>query len=320
MRKKTGNFIEPMKALSVETLPVGKEWIYEIKLDGYRALIIRDKNETNMFSLNGNSFNERFESVWKAAQSITSESFIIDGEIVALDEKGHADFQTLQNLKSRTSNLLRFYAFDILLLNKKSLVDQPLSKRRKILKKIVKGSKVLFSEGFTGDPTKLLKHVNELGLEGLIAKRIDSIYSPGTRSSDWLKYKVINEQELVIGGYTKKSAELFHNLLMGYYDEEGTFLYAGKIYGGFTPAIRKKLFPLLKRLVTKNCPFADLPEQSAGRWGSGLTAQKMKECTWLKPKLVCVTRFAEWTENNHLRHGAFVAMRDDKNPKDVGRS
>jgi ATP-dependent DNA ligase len=159
--------------------------------------------------------------------------------------------------------------------------------------------------------------VKAQGLEGLVAKRRTSIYEPGQRSGAWQKMRVNQGQEFVIGGYTP-SAKNFDAMVIGYYDGR-KLMYAARTRNGFTPALRAELFKKMKALETKECPFANLPEIRAGRWGAGLTAAKMAECRWLKPVLVGQFEFVEWTPDNHLRHTKFVGLREDKKAVDVTR-
>jgi bifunctional non-homologous end joining protein LigD len=159
--------------------------------------------------------------------------------------------------------------------------------------------------------------VKAQGLEGLVAKRRDSKYEPGLRSGAWMKMRVNAGQELVIAGYTS-SAKNFDALVIGYYDGPD-LIYAARTRNGFTPASRTDLFKKLKPLEIAECPFANLPEKKAGRWGAGLTAAKMAECRWLKPVTVGQFEFVEWTSDQHLRHSRFIALRDDKKAVDVRR-
>jgi ATP-dependent DNA ligase len=163
----------------------------------------------------------------------------------------------------------------------------------------------------------LIRSVKQQGLEGLVAKRRDSKYEPGLRSGAWIKMRVNQGQELVIAGYTP-SPKNFDALVIGYY-ENGKLMYAARTRNGFTPASRAELFRKLKPLEITDCPFANLPEKKAGRWGAGLTAAKMAECRWVKPVLVGQFEFVEWTEDAHLRHSRFVALREDKKAKEVSR-
>ena len=165
--------------------------------------------------------------------------------------------------------------------------------------------------------TALIRSVKEQGLEGLVAKRRDSRYEPGQRSGAWQKMRVNQGQELVIAGYTP-SPKNFDALVIGYYEGD-RLMYAARTRNGFTPASRAELFKKIKPLEVKECPFANLPEKKAGRWGAGLTSAKMAECRWLKPQLVGRFEFVEWTEDAHLRHSRFVALRDDKRAAEVKR-
>ncbi len=318
LRRQKPAFVEPMKAELSKTIPQGDEWVYEVKYDGYRALIGKQGDKINIWSRNGNSFNTRYKSILGAAETVEAETFLIDGEIIAQDDAGVASFQALQNFQGNTTHHLSFYAFDILNYDGYALLGMPLEQRRLLLEKVISGSELNLSKVFSVRPEELVSQVHTVGLEGIVAKRRDSLYVPGIRSEDWIKYKTVNEQELVIGGYSKKSFSTFSSLLVGFYDK-GKFFYAGKVNGGFTPELRKELLKKLKPLERKMCPFSNLPEESEGRWGNGLTAKRMSECTWVKPDLVCVVRFTEWTDNNHLRHGAFVSLRDDKKAREVGR-
>jgi bifunctional non-homologous end joining protein LigD len=206
---------------------------------------------------------------------------VVDGEVVALDESGRPSFNTLQNYGSSRAAVF-FYAFDVLILAGRDLMAEPLDVRRallerKILPKLrepIRQSPVL-----TGSIAELVQSVREQHLEGLVAKRRDSVYEPGQRSGAWRKMRVNQGQEFVIGGYTP-SAKNFDALIFGYY-EGGRLMYVARTRNGFTPRSRIELFERLRRLEAAECPFANLPEARSGRWGQGLTATKMAECRWL---------------------------------------
>ena len=159
--------------------------------------------------------------------------------------------------------------------------------------------------------------MRKLGLEGVVGKRIGSIYEPGERSGAWIKLRTNMEQEFVIGGYIP-GARGFDALLVGVYEKK-QLIFVAKVKNGFVPRIRDEIFPALKALQTVPCPFKNLPEKKASRWGESLTAEKMEQCRWVKPRLVCQVAFVEWTDAGHLRHCTFVAMRDDKNSSEVVR-
>jgi ATP-dependent DNA ligase len=165
--------------------------------------------------------------------------------------------------------------------------------------------------------TQVLEAVRKLGLEGVVGKRIDSIYESGKRSGAWIKHRTNMEQEFVIGGYIP-GAHGFDALLVGVYEDKEP-IFVAKVKDGFVPRIRDELFPALTALQTAQCPFKNLPEKRASRWGESLTEEKMSQCRWVKPKLVCQVAFVEWTDAGHLRHCTFVAMRDDKKPAELVR-
>jgi bifunctional non-homologous end joining protein LigD len=163
----------------------------------------------------------------------------------------------------------------------------------------------------------LITAVRAQGLEGLVAKRLDSRYEPGKRSGTWQKMRLNQSQEFVIGGYTP-SPKNFDALIFGYCD--GSDLrYAARTRNGFTAASREQLFRKFRGLEISDCPFVNLPEAHPGRWGEGLTAEKMRECRWLRPQLVANFEFVEWTPDGHLRHSKFVGLREDKDPREVRR-
>ena len=154
-------------------------------------------------------------------------------------------------------------------------------------------------------------------LEGIVAKRRDSLYEAGRRNGAWVKMRIGGGQEFVIGGYTRARRD-FDAVLVGYFDGK-KLMFAARVRNGFVPALRAAVFRKFKGLESGKCPFANLPESEKGRWGEGLTAADMEKCVWLKPKLVAAIEYAEWTAANHLRHSRFVALRDDKDPRRVRR-
>jgi bifunctional non-homologous end joining protein LigD len=164
---------------------------------------------------------------------------------------------------------------------------------------------------------ELIRSVKAHGLEGLVGKRRNSRYEPGQRSGAWQKMRVNRGQDFVIAGYTP-SLKNFDAVVFGYSDGE-QLMYAGRTRNGFTPSSRDRLFKRFKGLEVGTCPFVNLPESRSGRWGEGLTAEKMKECRWLRPVLVGEFEFVEWTPDNHLRHAAFVALREGKDAGTVRR-
>jgi bifunctional non-homologous end joining protein LigD len=239
--------------------------------------------------------------------------------VVALDERGRPSFNTLQNYGSSGAPL-HFFIFDLMVLKGKDVMGEPLIKRRQLIEKHVLpklADPIRYSPILEGSLKNLIDSVKAQGLEGLVAKRRDSKYEPGQRSGAWRKMRVNQGQELVIAGYTP-SDKNFDALVIGFY-EDGKLMYASRTRNGFTPASRAELFKKLKPLEIAGCPFANLPEKKAGRWGAGLTAAKMADCRWLKPVLVGQFEFVEWTDVNHLRHTKFVGLREDRRAEEVRR-
>jgi DNA ligase D-like protein (predicted ligase) len=311
------HFIEPMPCLAVKKLPEGEAWEYELKLDGYRALAVKHDGRVALFSRNRKRFDGRFPAIAAAFATLPDET-IVDGEIVAMDESGRPSFSRLQNFSANTG-AITFYAFDMPMWNGKDLRTQPLDKRRELLrtKAVPKMPAIRFSESFAANADKMISAVRSRGLEGIVAKRRDSLYEPGRRNGAWVKMRIGGGQEFVIGGYTP-SPKNFDAILVGYFDGS-KLMFAARVRNGFVPALRAAVFRKFKGLESPKCPFANLPESEKGRWGEGLTAADMEKCVWLKPKLVASIEYAEWTPASHLRHSRFVALREDKDAQQVVR-
>jgi bifunctional non-homologous end joining protein LigD len=309
-------FVEPMLAKPVSELPEGTHWRYEIKWDGYRALAINNGNEAALVSRRNNSLASKFPSI-AAGLSRLEDGSILDGEIVAIDAHGKPSFNLLQHQKENAPALV-YYVFDVLAFRGRDVRQLNLSDRRRLLDEVLQSPQdpVRLSPILEAEPKDLVAAVKAQGLEGIIAKRIDSRYESGDRTGAWVKFRVNKAQELVIGGY-RAGRDDFENLAVGYYDERGRLIFNSKIKNGFTPRLKKQIFECLRKLETKTCPFDNLPESKSARRGEALTAEAMKHYRWIEPKLVARVEFTEWTSADHLRHSRFVALRDDKDPKDV---
>lgn len=308
-------FIEPMLAEPVSTPPEGP-WVYEIKLDGYRAMVVKNKTHLTLFSRRGHTLNRRFPAIANAFGRLSSGT-ILDGEIVALDEQGRPQFNALQN--ARDGQAVYFYAFDLLAYQGKDLLSMRLSDRRQLLEQALRGLEdpVRLSPIFDFPAREVARAARDQGLEGIVAKRVDSLYEPGLRTGNWVKYKTQKGQELVVGGYLPGS-QVFDSLLVGYY-ENSRLMFLAKVRNGFTPSMRLEIAKKFERLEARKCPFANLPEPKSARRGKALTKEVMRECRWLEPKLVAQVEFTDWTAGNHLRHARFVALRDDKDAREVRR-
>jgi bifunctional non-homologous end joining protein LigD len=310
-------FVEPMKAKFVATPPRGKEWIYELKFDGYRAIAIKNGSKVELLSRSNKDLSARFPDVIDSVASLKPDGLMLDGEIVALDEEGRSSFQLLQGLEMGTVRPpIIYYVFDVLYENGESLQDLPFTKRRARLQKILgaKGRGLIRISGeIHGDPHRLLEETGKHGLEGIVGKKSDSIYEAGRRSGAWIKLKSVNEQEFVIGGWTppKGTRSHFGALLIGYF-AKGNLHFAGKVGTGFDGTSLASLFKTLKPLQQPVSPFTNLPEKTPGRWGGNITPAEMKRCKWVKPELVCQIKFAEWTRDGKLRQPVFLGLRDDK--------
>ena len=298
--------------------PEGDDWIYELKFDGYRALIIKDKQRVELRSRKNKDLTGMYPGIAAAGLRVKADQAVIDGEIVALDAQGSPSFQALQHRGSHPGHQIVFYAFDLLHLDGTDLTGQPLLKRRARLARVLDGSGLLPSQELPGAVSAIVDAVRGLGLEGVVAKRKDSLYEPGERSDAWQKLKLENQQEFVIGGYRPAGSNGIDALLVGYYDDTG-LRFAGKVRAGFVPHLRREVFKALKPHHVDDCPFVDLPNSKSSRWGGGVTADEMREMQWVKPELVAQIRFVEWTAEGRLRHAAFLGLRSDKSAREVRR-
>jgi bifunctional non-homologous end joining protein LigD len=302
-------FVPPMLAKLVKVLPEGPQWEYELKLDGYRLEAVKEGDRVRLYSRNGNDFTKRFARIAASVSQIKADFIVLDGEAVAVDEQGKPSFQMLQNraLLPRRWSLV-FYAFDLLYLNGQDLKAFPLKERRALLEKVLGKSGVLFSQSLPGTLDQIMQAVRQHGLEGVIAKRLDSPYQADRRSDFWLKLPLKPSQEFVIGAYRLDGKRL-ELLLVGYFETE-KLLFAGKVHQGLNPANRRALLKLQEPLRVEKCPFANLPTAKSGHWGEGVTAQEMLDYVWLKPQTLGEIKFAEWTQGGILRHAEFVNLSD----------
>jgi bifunctional non-homologous end joining protein LigD len=306
-----------MTATIVQTLPEGENWLYEVKLDGYRALILKDGDRVQIRSRNEKDLTAAYPGVAAAGRRLTAGTAVVDGELVALDPKGRPSFQALQHRAAHRGHIVTFYAFDLLYLDGRDLTGEMLANRRAHLPAVLDKSGVLLSQELPGTAAQVTEAVGRLGLEGVIAKRRDSRYDAGQRSGAWVKLKLDKQQEFVVGGY-RPGPHGVDALLVGYYDGK-QLRYAGNVRAGFTPHLRLEVFAALTPMHTERCPFVDLPNSRTSHWGGGVTAEQMQEMRWLKPKIVAQIRFVEWTADDHLRHAAFLGLRSDKPASSVHR-
>jgi len=308
-------FIESMECLAVSKLPDAPQWIYEIKLDGYRAQAVKSDGKLNLFSRRRKSFNRQFPHIVEALSDFP-ENTVVDGEVLALDESGRPDFNRLQNFRAEATHI-HYFVFDLLVYQNRDLTRLPLSERRELMRSLLKSGspRIRISDYVEASAADMLDAVRQQGLEGIIGKRKDSFYEPGKRSGAWIKYRVNRGQELVIGGFLP-GAHGIESVIVGYYKGDD-LVYVARVRNGFVPASRRQVFQKLRPLVVPQCPFVNLPETHRSRWGEGLTAEDMKKCVWTRPAFVAQIEFLEWTESDHLRHSKFAGLREDKDPRSV---
>jgi bifunctional non-homologous end joining protein LigD len=298
----------PMLSTSSESLPRGEGWIHEPKWDGFRAIVTISGGQAKLTSRNGNDLTERFRPAARAAELGTrSADAVLDGEICALDDNGRSRFSLLQ----ASSGTLVLVVFDLLELDSEPLVALPLCERRKRLEGLIDPARggIVLSPQFT-DGEALLAAAEEQGLEGVVAKRLDSRYQPGSRSADWHKVKVRQSQEVVIAGYTKgqgRRATGFGSLVVGVY-EAGGLRWAGNVGTGFNESEITRLLGLLKPLVREDSPFAETPKMPRVR---------RSDVVWVEPRLVAQVEFAEWTREGRLRAPVYLGLREDKSASEV---
>jgi bifunctional non-homologous end joining protein LigD len=333
-------FIEPMKARLAEKPPTAGDWIYELKFDGIRLIVLKTDKKVSLLSRNQNDLSARFPEIVDAVRNLPARECVVDGEVVALDEKGGSSFQLLQAREMLATGRVRvaaatgegrkspvyFYAFDLLQLDGKSLVSLPLEARKNVLEQLCAdaGDPIRYSGNIGGDANALLDEVKRRGLEGIIGKQRNSVYEPGRRSGAWIKLKCVNEQEFVIGGYTppQGARKHFGAILVGYYEnekkeEDSRLVFAGKVGTGFTTKSLAILHRKFQQQERESCPFVDLPSKQNGQWVQGITPSMMRKMHWVNPKFVAEIKFAEWTRDKKLRAPVFLGLREDKNPRSV---
>ena len=303
--------LAPQLATLVNEVPGDPEnWIYEIKFDGYRVLSRIDGASVRCMTRNGNDWTTKLRKLAKAVCKLGIKSGWIDGEIVVMNQHGLPDFGALQNaFDSASTASIVYYVFDLPFYEGLDLRQVALMKRREILRTILMNkpqAEIRFSEAFDETPQDFLASARRIGLEGIIGKRKDSVYT-SRRSADWIKLKTQLRQEFVIGGYTdpKGSRTGFGALLLGIHDADGKLLYAGNAGTGFDAKTLHDLKARLSRIHTDRAPFADLPSSIKGQW--------------VKPQLLAEVAFGEWTHAGHVRHAVFQGLRADKPAQHIVR-
>jgi bifunctional non-homologous end joining protein LigD len=288
------------------------DWLYEIKWDGIRALARIENGGTNLISRSGRSITAEYPEFQILAKSLRARRVMLDGEIVVLDSKGRSSFQRLQvrfgvanpSERLQLDSPVTYYFFDVLYCDGYDVRRVPLIQRKQLLASLlVTTDKIRISEHQIGNGVELFKAAIENGLEGLVAKRIDSAYPEG-RSSNWLKFKSVKEIDAVIGGWTdpRGARQYFGSLLVGLYDDS-KLRFIGGVGTGFTNELERQLFDKLRKMSSTKCPFTPQP-------------RTREVAHWVKPQLVARVGYAEWTSDNHLRQPRFMGLQPDRRAKE----
>jgi len=313
--------IHPMLATSIGEPFDSPDWLFEIKWDGYRAVAFIENGKTRLVSRNQNDLTARYPELKDLAQSLKAKTAILDGEVVALDEQGRPSFSLMQQRTGFRPGGRRgptnagvpviYYAFDLLYLDGYDLRKLPLEERKKKLSEIlIPGDMLRYSDHYERQGKALFEIAREKGLEGILAKKRDSIYQE-RRSSEWLKIKIRHSLESVIGGYTPPEGSRAHfgSVVLGLYDNQGRLIHIGQAGSGFNRKSLTEIWKLLKARETKQKPF----------YGE---VEALRKVIWIKPDLVAAIEYAEWTDGASggsgpkLRAPVFLGLRDDKDPKE----
>lgn len=303
--KKISSFIRPMLCKTAEKAFDDEDWAFEIKWDGYRAIADLRQDKVELYSRNGLDFSQKFQKITHALQ-LQEHQMILDGEIVAYDENGKPNFQWLQKIGDQPNMAMIYQVFDLLWLNGHSTENLTYLQRKELLKDALKENEAIqYHDHVLGIGKKFFDSVKKMGLEGIIAKKTDSLYAENIRSSAWLKIKITKTDEAVICGFTepKGSRKHFGSLILGKY-LDGRLIFCGHTGTGFSDEALKILFEEMKPLITQNSSFEITPKTNA-------------KATWIKPKLVAEIKFTELTEDHIYRHPVFLKLREDKNGEEV---
>jgi bifunctional non-homologous end joining protein LigD len=301
--------IDPMKAMLADRPPRGEEWLFEVKWDGVRAIAFVEREEVRLQSRSGLRCERQYPEIAVIHHHIAADNAILDGEIAVLDEKGVSQFHLIQPRianadPNSVAHLVRstpvvYFVFDLLYLDGYDLRNVDLARRRELLEAVVAPGPVLrISEAFPGAGSEMLDAARETGLEGIIAKRASSCYE-SRRSREWLKIKIVSQQEFVIGGFTEPQGDrdYFGALVLGLH-EDGKLRWVGNVGTGFDQKTLTSLYAKLSARIVPKCPFAERPKPDRGM-------------TWVKPELVAQVKFANWTQDHRLRAPVFLGLRDD---------
>jgi bifunctional non-homologous end joining protein LigD len=310
-----------MLATSVDKPFDGSEWLFEIKWDGYRAVAFIENGKVRLVSRNQTDLTPRYPELKDLPKFVKAKTAILDGEVVALDEQGRASFSLMQQrtgfrpggrrVAAKADVPVLYYAFDLLYLDGDDLRKLPLEDRKKKLASLlVTGDSLRYSDHYEKQGKALFEMARAKGLEGILAKKRDSIYQE-RRTSEWLKIKITHRLECVIGGYTEPEGSRAHfgSIVLGLYDKQSRLIHVGQAGSGFDLKTLEKVWKLLKKREAKKNPFHG-------------EVEALRKVYWVKPELVAEIEYAEWTDGTSagsgpkLRAPVFLGLRDDKDPKE----
>ena len=307
----------PMECSTVSSLPEGPCWTYEVMHDGYRAQVVHNPSGLQILANGAKNISNHFSHFLPDLATAVPSGAKLDGVLVALDERGNPSYQLLQNAVANRAPLI-FYAVDLLALAGKDMTGRLLQERRHMLQVFLRESdSVQASEFVKGPAREVLNVARKNRLDGVIAKQEDSPYQPGQRSFAWVKLPLSRRQAFVICGFTQGTYG-FDELVIGYY-RAGQLRQCAFVRDGFIPDTRRAVYARMARLVTQQCPFAQVTDADPDLRNRRIFAEKMRSCVWIRPELVAQVGFLEWTTLAQLRHAKFLGLRDDKNPRSVVR-
>ena len=311
----------PMMAASADRPFSNAKWIFEPKLDGFRALVLKRGGDVRVLSRTGNDMTDRVPAIVKEVSQLQHEELVMDGELVAAGENGLPDFTLLQRTiglhrlpgvaeATGETGAVTYYPFDLLYVDGRDVTGLPLIERKSLLSRsVLAGEALRPMEYVEADGESFFDAAVGMGIEGMVAKRKDSRYEQGARTQAWLKVKAVQAQEFVVGGYTRGAgarSSTFGALMLGYHDDDG-LRFAGRVGSGFDDRTLDEMLPALERLRADRSPFVDASELPSG------------EPVWLTPEMVVQVRYAEWRDGGHLRAPVFLHVRRDVEPGAVVR-
>ena len=320
VREPMPTIIRPMLATTITQPFDGPDWLFEIKWDGYRAVAFIEAGKLRLVSRNQNDLGGQYPELRTMPEFVNAQQAVLDGEVVALDEQGRPSFSLMQQrtgfrpgghrIPGRAGLPVLYYVFDLIYVDGYDLHRVNLEERKQALAQIVTSSDVVrYSDHFPANGKALFEVARERGLEGIVAKRRNSCYEE-RRSREWLKIKITQRLECVIGGYTEPegSREYFGSIVLGLYDKQGRLIHVGQAGSGFDHKSLGEMWKQLKELEAKQSPFY-----------GGVDA--LRKVHYVKPELVAEIKFSEWTHETHeggpkLRAPVFLGLRQDKSARE----